>query len=75
MPKYNKASMDRYYYRLEHGLPLRAKKEASAAPKAPEASNALSKAQKAAESASHPEHPTLFDFPEENEGNNGTYSR
>lgn len=75
MAKYNKASMDRYYYRLEHGLPLRAKKEAPAAPKTPEASNALSRAQKAAESPSHPEHPTLFDGMVEKPKNTGTYSR
>ncbi len=75
MKKYNKASMDRYYDRLERGLPLRAKKEAPAAPKSSEGSKSLSAQQAAAQSASHPEHPTLFDGLTEKPRNTGTYSR
>ena len=75
MSGYNKASMERYYDRLDRGLPLRAKKKAPAAPTTSESSNVLSAAQKAAKSAPKAEHPTLFDGMVEKPGNTGTYSR
>lgn len=73
--KYSKANMDRYYDRVARGLPLKAKKEAPAAPKVSEGSKSLSAQQAAAQSASHPEHPTLFDGMVEKPAQNGTYSR